>query len=83
MCMIAAEALGVPLSNIEVVRGDIDRCRFSVGESGRCTTNMTGCAVIEAARDHKRQIAEKGLPKVDNALIACASHDANTEAFAD
>jgi CO/xanthine dehydrogenase Mo-binding subunit len=73
MSMIAAEALDVPLSNIDIVWGDTDRCPFSVGESGSRTTDMTGMAIIEAARDLKRQIAEKGLPQGQNALIATAS----------
>ena len=63
MGLIAAEALGVPLSQVEVVWGDTDRCPYSVGESGSRTTIMTGYAVIEAAHDLKKQIAEKGLPK--------------------
>ena len=50
MGMIAAEALGVPLSQVEVVWGDTDRCPYSVGESGSRTTIMTGYAVIEAAQ---------------------------------
>jgi xanthine dehydrogenase molybdenum-binding subunit len=73
MSMIAAEALDVPLSKIDIVWGDTDRCPFSVGESGSRTTDMTGMAVIEAARDLKRQIAEKGMPRGENALIASAS----------
>ena len=60
MGLIAAEALGVPLSQVDVVWGDTDRCPYSVGESGSRTTIMTGYAVIEAARDLKKQIAEKG-----------------------
>src|SRR5262249_21894534 len=68
MWLIAAEALGVPLSNVSVVWGDTDRCPYSVGESGSRTTIMTGYAVVEAARDLKRQIAEKGLPKGDDLL---------------
>jgi xanthine dehydrogenase molybdenum-binding subunit len=70
MGMIAAEELGVPLSQVEVVWGDSDRCPFSVGESGSRTTVMTGYAVVEAARDLKRQIAEKGMPNGDDVLIA-------------
>ena len=62
MGLIAAEALGVPLSQVDVVWGDTDRCPYSVGESGSRTTIMTGYAVIEAARDLKKQIAEKGMP---------------------
>jgi xanthine dehydrogenase YagR molybdenum-binding subunit len=73
MGMIAAEALGVPLSRIEVVWGDTDRCPYSVGESGSRTTIQTGYAVVEAARDIRKQIAEKGLPSGDNVLIASSS----------
>jgi putative selenate reductase molybdopterin-binding subunit len=73
MGLIAAEELGVPLSQLEVVWGDTDRCPYSVGESGSRTTIMTGYAVVEAARDLKKQIAEKGLPKGDEVLIASAT----------
>jgi putative selenate reductase molybdopterin-binding subunit len=73
MGLIAAEELGVPLSQVEVVWGDTDRCPYSVGESGSRTTIMTGYAVVEAARDLKKQIAEKGLPKGSDELIASAS----------
>jgi putative selenate reductase molybdopterin-binding subunit len=73
MGLIAAEALEVPLSQLEVVWGDTDRCPYSVGESGSRTTIMTGYAVVEAARDLKKQIAEKGLPKGDEVLIGSAT----------
>src|SRR5262249_30524553 len=73
MGLIAAEALGVPLSKVNVVWGDTDRCPYSVGESGSRTTIMTGYAVVEAARDLKRQLAEKGAPKGDAVLVASAS----------
>jgi CO/xanthine dehydrogenase Mo-binding subunit len=73
MGLIAAEALGVPLSQVEVVWGDTSRCPFSVGESGSRTTIMTGYAVVEAARDLKRQIAEKGLPTGTDVLTATAN----------
>ena len=73
MALIAAEALDVPLSKIDLVWGDTDRCPYSVGESGSRTTIMTGQAVIEAATDLKKQIAEKGLPKGDEVRIASAS----------
>lgn len=79
MGMIAAETLGVPLSQVEVVWGDTDRCPYSVGESGSRTTNMTGYAVVEAARDLKRQIAEQGMPQGDDVLIASATPNPNTE----
>ena len=48
MNLIAAEALGLPLSQVELVWGDTDRCPYSVGESGSRTTIMTGYAVVEA-----------------------------------
>ena len=73
MGLIAAEELGVPLAQLEVVWGDTDRCPYSVGESGSRTTIMTGYAVVEAARDLKKQIAEKGLPSGDDVLIATAT----------
>ena len=79
MALIAAEELGVPVSQIDVVWGDTDRCPFSVGESGSRTTAMTGYAVVEAARDIKRQIAEKGMPAGDEVLIASTSPSPGTD----
>jgi xanthine dehydrogenase YagR molybdenum-binding subunit len=79
MALIAAEELGVPLSRVEVVWGDTDRCPYSVGESGSRTTIMTGSAVIEAVRELKRQIAEKGLPRADQVLIASATPTPRTD----
>jgi CO/xanthine dehydrogenase Mo-binding subunit len=79
MGIIAAESLGVPLSQVEVVSGDTDRCPYSVGESGARTTVMTGTAVMEAARDLKRQIAEKGLPTGQDVLIASMTPDPGTD----
>ena len=73
MALIAAEALGIPLSKIDVISGDTDRCPYSVGESGSRTTNFTGVAVVEAARDLKKQIAAKGMPTGDEVLIATAT----------
>src|SRR5947209_1730943 len=73
MAIIAAEALGVPVSKIDVVWGDTDRCPYSVGESGSRTTIQTGYAVIQAAEALKRQIAEKGLPKGEKVLAGSAS----------
>jgi xanthine dehydrogenase molybdenum-binding subunit len=73
MAMIAAEALGVPLSRVTVVWGDTDRCPYSVGESGSRTTVMTGHAVVEAARALRQQIADKGMPTGDAVLVAASS----------
>jgi xanthine dehydrogenase YagR molybdenum-binding subunit len=79
MGLIGAEELGVSLSQVEVVWGDTDRCPYSVGESGSRTTIMTGYAVIEAARDLKRQIAEKGMPTGRDVLVAFASPNPTVE----
>jgi CO/xanthine dehydrogenase Mo-binding subunit/aerobic-type carbon monoxide dehydrogenase small subunit (CoxS/CutS family) len=73
MGMIAAETLDVPLSKVRVVWGDTDRCPYSVGESGSRTTIMTGYAVVEACRDLRKQIAEKGAPAGGAMLIASAT----------
>jgi xanthine dehydrogenase molybdenum-binding subunit len=56
MAIIAAEALGIALSKIEVTNGDTDVTPYSVGESGSRTTPFTGPAVIAAAEDARRQI---------------------------
>lgn len=79
MGMIAAEALDVPLSQVEVVSGDTDRCPYSVGESGSRTTIMTGYAVVEAAKDLRQQIASEGMPTGTEVLIASATPRPTTE----
>ncbi len=79
MGMIAAEALGVPLTQVEVVSGDTDRCPYSVGESGARTTVMTGTAVVEAARDLRRQMEQHGLPTGENVLIASTTPNPATD----
>ncbi len=73
MALIAADALQVPLERITVISGDTDRCPYSVGESGSRTTNFTGYAVIEAARDLLRQTEQKGRPTGDAVLIGSAT----------
>jgi CO/xanthine dehydrogenase Mo-binding subunit len=75
MGLIAAEELGVPLEKIEVISGDTALCPYSVGESGSRTTTHTGYAVVQAAKDLKRQIAEKGLPQGDQVLTASVNAD--------
>jgi xanthine dehydrogenase molybdenum-binding subunit len=56
MAIIAAEALGIALNQIQVTNGDTDVTPYSVGESGSRTTPFTGPAVIAAANDVRRQI---------------------------
>ena len=79
MAMIAAEALDVPLDRISIVSGDTDRCPYSVGESGSRTTSFTGYAVIEAARDLRRQLAESGHPTGDAVLTGSATPEPRIE----
>ena len=75
MSLIAAEALDVSPERIEVISGDTAQCPYSVGESGSRTTTHTGYAVIEAARDLKRQLAEKGPPQPGQTLTGSANPD--------
>jgi CO/xanthine dehydrogenase Mo-binding subunit len=82
MALLAAEELGVPLERVDVVSGDTDRCPYSVGESGSRTTSFTGYAVIEAARDLKRQIEQKGRPRGKDVLIASATPEPRLEGVA-
>jgi CO/xanthine dehydrogenase Mo-binding subunit len=64
MAIIAAEALGIPLSQIQVTNGDTDVTPYSVGESGSRTTPFTGPAVIAAAEDARRQIFAAAAPQL-------------------
>ena len=82
MALIAADALQVSLDRITVISGDTDRCPYSVGESGSRTTNFTGFAVIEAARDLQRQIKEKGQPSGTQILIGSATPEPRIEGAA-
>jgi len=75
MGLIAAEALGVTLDQITVVSGDTDICPYSVGESGSRTTGYTGWAVVQAAEELKKQIADKGLPQGSELRVASVNAD--------
>jgi xanthine dehydrogenase molybdenum-binding subunit len=56
MAIIASEALGIPLNQIQLTNGDTDVTPYSVGESGSRTTAFTGTAVVAAAEDVRKQI---------------------------
>ena len=64
MAIIAAEALGVPLSRVEVTNGDTDVTPYSVGESSSRTTSYTGTAMIAAAQDLRRQVFAAAAPQL-------------------
>ena len=44
-----------------------------MGESGSRTTTHTGYAVVEAAKELTRRIAEKGMPQGNDVLTATAN----------
>lgn len=79
MALIAAAALEVGIDRIAIVSGDTDRCPYSIGESGSRTTSFTGFAVVEAARDLKRQIEMKGMPTGTAELIGSATPEPRLE----
>jgi CO/xanthine dehydrogenase Mo-binding subunit len=58
MAQIAAEELGVPLSNVTVELGDSARGPFASISAGSSTTPSMGPAVRAAAADAKRQLIE-------------------------
>jgi CO/xanthine dehydrogenase Mo-binding subunit len=64
MAIIAAEALGIPLNQLQLTNGDTDVTPYSVGESGSRTTAFTGPAVIAAAEDVRRQIFAVAAPQL-------------------
>lgn len=62
--IIASEALGIPLNQIQLTSGDTDVTPFSIGESGSRSTSYTGTAVIAAAEDVRRQIFKIAAPRL-------------------
>jgi xanthine dehydrogenase molybdenum-binding subunit len=64
MCMLAAEALGVPLQTVSIVSGDTDLAPYSVGESGSRTTGFTGTAVIQAAKNVREQLLDQAASRL-------------------
>jgi xanthine dehydrogenase molybdenum-binding subunit len=64
MAIIASEALGIPLKQIQLTNGDTDVTPFSIGESGSRTTSFTGTAMIAAAGDVRKQIFALAAPEL-------------------
>ena len=58
MAQIAAEELGVPIGNVDVVLGDSARGPYASISAGSSTVPSMGPAVRQAAADAKRQILE-------------------------
>jgi CO/xanthine dehydrogenase Mo-binding subunit len=65
MAQIAAEELGVPLENVDVVLGDSARGPYASISAGSSTTPSMGPAVRAAAHDAKRQIIEIAAQRYD------------------
>jgi len=53
---IAADTLGLPVSNIRVRRADTDTAPFGPAAGGSQVTYSTGPAIIEAANDVRKQV---------------------------
>jgi xanthine dehydrogenase molybdenum-binding subunit len=64
MAIIASEALGIPMSEIQLTSGDTDVTPYSIGESSSRTTSFTGGAVIAAAEDVRKQIFAVAAPEL-------------------
>src|SRR5574341_413791 len=64
MAIIASEALGIPLNQIQLTNGDTDVTPFCIGESGSRCTSFTGPAVIAAAEDVRKQIFNIAAPQL-------------------
>ncbi len=64
MAIVASEALGIPLNQIQLTNGDTDVTPFSIGESGSRTTSFTAPAVMAAADDVRKQIFAIAAPEL-------------------
>ncbi|HVN63959.1 MAG TPA: xanthine dehydrogenase family protein molybdopterin-binding subunit [Candidatus Binataceae bacterium] len=59
MAMIAAEVLGIPVTDVRPVIADTDSIGYNDVTAGSRVTFATGWAVYEAARDAARQLVER------------------------
>ncbi len=64
MAIVASEALGIPLNQIQLTNGDTDVTPFCIGESGSRATSFTAPAVIAAAEDVRKQIFIVAAPQL-------------------
>lgn len=65
LAMIAAEGMGMPLSNIDILCGDTEFCPDSGPITASRTTYITGRAILSAEAMLKERIAEKMKISVD------------------
>ncbi len=65
---IASESLGFPLEDVHIKACDSDVSGFDIGAHASRTLYVGGNAVIEAARDVRRQILERAAVKLDSTV---------------
>ena len=71
---LAADALGIPMDNIELVQGDTDRVPFGNGTWGSRSASVGGVAIVMAAE----KIIEKAR-KLAAHVLECAFEDIDYE----
>jgi len=64
LSQIAAEALGLRYEDIHIITGDTDVTLFDIGSHASRSVYVIGNAVVEAAREVKRQVLERAAKKL-------------------
>ena len=77
LSQIAAEELGVDVSDISASVGDTDSVGFTDGSWGSRTTYVTGTAVIRAAQEALRQLKERAAQRFQVEPSAIEYRDRN------
>ena len=65
LSQIAAEELGIHPEDIHIVTGETDKTLFDLGSHASRSTYVTGNAVLEAAREAKRQLLERAAKMLE------------------
>ncbi|MDH5695692.1 MAG: molybdopterin-dependent oxidoreductase, partial [Dehalococcoidia bacterium] len=65
LAQIAAEELGIPAEDIDIVTGSTDVTMFDLGSHASRSTYVTGNAVLEAAQQAKAQLLERAAKMLD------------------
>jgi CO/xanthine dehydrogenase Mo-binding subunit len=68
MCQIAAEELGVPLGDVEILGADTDTTTFCLGAFGSRVTYVGGNAVKHAAVKVKKQLLETAAEMLESSV---------------
>jgi CO/xanthine dehydrogenase Mo-binding subunit len=75
MCQIAAEELGVPFENVEIVTADSDTTPYDFGSGASRATYATGNAVRLAAAAAKRLLFEAAAKRLSASVESLESSD--------